>query len=310
MIETAVAQNIQDLLRASGADADPILAARFWRGPVHLRKFRDRHGHQPAHLLAPALAPARIAARCGISATGRYAAGGRGRRNAPSSPTAGAKTLAAALANEPRAHQDGARDRGRSLLRAQRPLVPVDRRGPAHHRAAHPRAAVSRHARRRSDAARARASARLSSRRVWRRAKSTPTTSPRRLAALSTTIDALLAGRPATFSWDELMTGEAPHAERAPPLHQRQADPRFRCASSRARRRPRRSARRPSELGLTPDKGVRVRLTGPVAMADDEFGTVADGALLNVILTVAAVLLILWFALRSGRHHVRGHVVV
>ncbi len=46
---------------------------------------------------------------------------------------------------------------------------------------------------------------------------------------------------------------------------------------------------------------MSVRLTGPVAMADDEFGTVADGALLNVILTVIAVLLILWFALRSGR---------
>ena len=55
------------------------------------------------------------------------------------------------------------------------------------------------------------------------------------------------------------------------------------------------------ELGLNQNKGVRVRITGPVAMADDEFGTVADGALLNVILTAAAVLLILWFALRSGR---------
>ena len=36
-------------------------------------------------------------------------------------------------------------------------------------------------------------------------------------------------------------------------------------------------------------------------MADDEFGTVADGALINVIITLAAVLLILWLSLRSGR---------
>jgi hopanoid biosynthesis associated RND transporter like protein HpnN len=36
-------------------------------------------------------------------------------------------------------------------------------------------------------------------------------------------------------------------------------------------------------------------------MADEEFATVADGALLNVLLTAAAVLLILWFALRSAR---------
>lgn len=54
-------------------------------------------------------------------------------------------------------------------------------------------------------------------------------------------------------------------------------------------------------LGLTPEHGVTVRLTGPVAMADEEFATVADGALLNVLLTAAAVLLILWFALRSAR---------
>ena len=54
-------------------------------------------------------------------------------------------------------------------------------------------------------------------------------------------------------------------------------------------------------LGLTPDKGVTVRLTGPIAMADEEFATVADGALPNVVLTAVAVLLILWLALRSGR---------
>ena len=46
-------------------------------------------------------------------------------------------------------------------------------------------------------------------------------------------------------------------------------------------------------LGLTPDNGVRVRLTGSVPMADEEFGTVAEGALLNACLTIGAVLLIL-----------------
>ena len=54
-------------------------------------------------------------------------------------------------------------------------------------------------------------------------------------------------------------------------------------------------------LGLTPDRGFRVRLTGPVAMADEEFATLADGALLNTLLTTAVVLLVLWLALRSGR---------
>lgn len=120
------------------------------------------------------------------------------------------------------------------------------------------------------------------------------------LTRLSATIDALLAGRPAAFSWGELMTGEAPSVHELrrfisvkPVLDFDDLQPG--SAASEAIRK------KADELGLTKDKGVSVRLTGPVAMADDEFGTVADGALLNVILTVVAVLLILWFALRSGR---------
>ncbi len=120
------------------------------------------------------------------------------------------------------------------------------------------------------------------------------------LDRLSTTIDGLIAGRPATFSWDELMTGEAPRPSELrrfvnvkPILDFGSLQPGAAAADT--------IRKTAAELGLTQDKGVRVRITGPVAMADDEFGTVADGALINVILTVAAVLLILWFALRSGR---------
>ena len=109
-----------------------------------------------------------------------------------------------------------------------------------------------------------------------------------------------LAGHPASFSWGELMTGEAPAPRELrrfisvkPVLDFNDLQPG--AAASDAIRKT------AVELGLTKDKGVSVRLTGPVAMADDEFGTVADGALLNVTLTVIAVLLILWFALRSGR---------
>jgi uncharacterized protein len=120
------------------------------------------------------------------------------------------------------------------------------------------------------------------------------------LDRLTTTIDALLAGRHATFSWDELMTGEAP-----PPSEFRRfinVKPILDFDSLQPGAAASKTIRKAAEeLRLTQNKGVRVRITGPVAMADDEFGTVADGALLNVILTVAAVLLILWFALRSGR---------
>jgi uncharacterized protein len=120
------------------------------------------------------------------------------------------------------------------------------------------------------------------------------------LDRLSATINALLANRPASFSWGELMTGETPGARELrrfinvkPVLDFEDLQPG--AAASDAIRKA------AVDLGLTKENGVTVRLTGPVAMADDEFGTVADGALLNVLLTVAAVLLILWLALRSGR---------
>src|SRR5262249_26475652 len=56
------------------------------------------------------------------------------------------------------------------------------------------------------------------------------------------------------------------------------------------------------DLGLTPDKGVRVRLTGSVPMADEEFATLAQGAGRNALITIAAVAVLLWLGLPSGRH--------
>jgi uncharacterized protein len=54
-------------------------------------------------------------------------------------------------------------------------------------------------------------------------------------------------------------------------------------------------------LGLTPENGFRLRLTGDVALQDEEFATLTEGAALNNGLMVAAVLFILWRALRWGR---------
>ena len=56
-----------------------------------------------------------------------------------------------------------------------------------------------------------------------------------------------------------------------------------------------------AKLGLTPDRGVTVRLTGSVPLSDEEFSTIADGAALNGAVTVVVVLLILWLALRQSR---------
>jgi hopanoid biosynthesis associated RND transporter like protein HpnN len=55
------------------------------------------------------------------------------------------------------------------------------------------------------------------------------------------------------------------------------------------------------DLNLAQDYGARVRLTGPVPIANEEFATVADGAVLNGIGTVLVVLVILWMALHSSK---------
>jgi hopanoid biosynthesis associated RND transporter like protein HpnN len=55
-----------------------------------------------------------------------------------------------------------------------------------------------------------------------------------------------------------------------------------------------------SRLGLTPEQGVQVRLTGSVALSDEEFATVADGAVLNGLITLLLVGLVLWLALRKA----------
>jgi uncharacterized protein len=54
-----------------------------------------------------------------------------------------------------------------------------------------------------------------------------------------------------------------------------------------------------SDLNLMGVYGARIRLTGPVPIANEEFATVADGAVVNGIGTVLVVLFILWMALHS-----------
>lgn len=54
-------------------------------------------------------------------------------------------------------------------------------------------------------------------------------------------------------------------------------------------------------LGLTPERGVSVRLTGSVALSDEEFATIADGAALNGAVTLLLVGFVLWLALKKAR---------
>ena len=55
------------------------------------------------------------------------------------------------------------------------------------------------------------------------------------------------------------------------------------------------------DLNLAGEYGARVRLTGPVPIANEEFATVQEGAVVNGIGTVLVVLFILWMALHSPK---------
>jgi hopanoid biosynthesis associated RND transporter like protein HpnN len=56
-----------------------------------------------------------------------------------------------------------------------------------------------------------------------------------------------------------------------------------------------------AELDFPGKYHARVRLTGPIPIANEEYSTVQEGAIVNGIGTVVVVLIILWLALHSGK---------
>jgi uncharacterized protein len=116
----------------------------------------------------------------------------------------------------------------------------------------------------------------------------------------ATTIENILAGRPATFSWQALAQGRPsqPHELRRfidvrPILDYSALEP-GKVASDTVRQTA-------IDLGLASKYQANLRLTGPVALSDEEFATIKEGMFLNEAITVAIVLLILWWALRSAK---------
>src|SRR6185312_808804 len=107
-------------------------------------------------------------------------------------------------------------------------------------------------------------------------------------------------GQARPFAWDRLMTGKDPSPQALrrfilvqPVLDYGDLEPGRRASDAL------RAAAR--ELELTPEHGVRVRLTGSVALSDEEFATVAQGAGLATAVSLGLVCLILFLAVRSFR---------
>ena len=113
-------------------------------------------------------------------------------------------------------------------------------------------------------------------------------------------IDAVLAGRPAVFSWQVLASGKP-----ADPRDLRrliEVQPRLDFSAFEPGRAATDAIRRTAaDLRLAAEYGARVRVTGLIPIDDDEFGAVKQNAGLNAAASILAVLAILWLALRSLR---------
>jgi uncharacterized protein len=113
------------------------------------------------------------------------------------------------------------------------------------------------------------------------------------------TAENVLVGRPASFSWRALAGGPAEPTdlrrfiEVEPVLDFMVLEP-GRAATDAI-------AQTASDLKLGADYQARVRQTGRIPTDDDEFGTLKENAGLNAAVSLLAVLIILWLALRSAR---------
>ena len=112
------------------------------------------------------------------------------------------------------------------------------------------------------------------------------------------TLENVLAGRPASFSWRVLEEGHPAEPnelrgiiEVRPVLDYADLQPGH-AASERLRQ---------IAATIAPQYQATVRLTGPVALSDEEFGTIKENAARNGVITFAIVLVILWLALRSAK---------
>ena len=122
----------------------------------------------------------------------------------------------------------------------------------------------------------------------------------RPLAAFADATESINAGQMPRFSWRTLIMGRAadPRELRRFILVQPVLDFGALQPGARAVAAIRQAA---VDSGFASDPRIRVRLTGPVPLADEEFATLAEGAALNAVVTMLVVVFLLWLALRSGR---------
>jgi hopanoid biosynthesis associated RND transporter like protein HpnN len=123
----------------------------------------------------------------------------------------------------------------------------------------------------------------------------------RPLTVTANTVDAVMAKKPVHFSWQELLAGEE-GGEANSKRKFIDIQPKLDFTSLQPGEAATAAIRKAvADLRLPQDYGARVRLTGPVPIADEEFATVQEGMVINSVATVLIVLAILYLALKSGK---------
>lgn len=120
------------------------------------------------------------------------------------------------------------------------------------------------------------------------------------LSLADRTLSDVLSGRPATFSWQELLEGQPlPDKQRR---HFLEVQPTLDFSAlqpgHRAEERLRRAA---ADLHLRAKFGAAVALTGQVPMNDERFAVIRSSAVRDTLTAVFGVLIVLWLALRSWK---------
>jgi hopanoid biosynthesis associated RND transporter like protein HpnN len=117
---------------------------------------------------------------------------------------------------------------------------------------------------------------------------------------LADTLERIESGKPATFSWRALIEGGAP--DRHELRHIILVTPHLDYGRLRPGEAASDSIRAAARaLKLDPAHGVTVRLTGDIPLEDEEFGTLAERALPIAVAALAAIVMMLWLAVRSVR---------
>jgi uncharacterized protein len=118
------------------------------------------------------------------------------------------------------------------------------------------------------------------------------------LRTLADALQDLAAGKPQFFSWRTLITGQK--ADESALRHILLVNPVLDFTRLQPAKVPIEAIRRSAQrLQLDGAHGVRVRLTGSVPLQDEEFATLTERAGLIAALASAAIILMLWFAVRS-----------